>query len=98
MIYYKLHIILIHNFGKIDETIFILHQAAEVIRQEMGKQETVQLWCLLGDATDDETCYQKAWELSKCKSSKAQKHWGLYYFTRKQVRFRFYRLNVRSII
>ncbi|KAK7601112.1 hypothetical protein V9T40_008553 [Parthenolecanium corni] len=62
------------------------HKAAEVIRQEMAKQETVQLWCLLGDATDDETCYQKAWELSNCKSSKAQKHWALYYFTRKQYK------------
>ncbi|XP_065208755.1 tetratricopeptide repeat protein 27 [Planococcus citri] len=60
------------------------HKAAEVIRQEMTKQESVKLWCLLGDATDDETCYQKAWELSKCKSSRAQKHWALYYFQKKR--------------
>ncbi|XKL66065.1 hypothetical protein PGB90_009485 [Kerria lacca] len=59
------------------------HKAAEVIRREMAVRETVQLWCLLGDATDDETCYQKAWELSDYKSSRAQKHWGLYYFQRK---------------
>lgn len=65
---------------------FPLVQAAEVIRQEMEKKETVKLWCLLGDATDDVECYKKAWELSGEKSGRAQRHWGMYYFTRKQVR------------
>lgn len=60
------------------------HKAAEIIRQEMEKKETVKLWCLLGDATDDISCYEKAWKLSNEKSSIAQRHWGLYYFNRKK--------------
>lgn len=60
-------------------------QAAEVIRAEMAKKETVLLWCLLGDAIDDVNCYRKAWEMSGCRSNRAQKHWALYYFNRKQV-------------
>lgn len=39
---------------------------------------------MLGDATDDVTCYEKAWDLSKKRSHRAQRHWGQYYFTRKQ--------------
>lgn len=38
----------------------------------------------LGDATDDVTCYEKAWELSKRRSHRAQRHWGQYYFSHKQ--------------
>lgn len=51
----------------------------------MAKKETVKLWCMLGDATDDIDCYKKAWELSNEKSAKAQRHWGNYFFNRKQV-------------
>lgn len=61
------------------------HKAAEIIKQEMEKKkETVKLWCLLGDSTDDISCYEKAWKLSNEKSSLAQRHWGLYYFYRKK--------------
>lgn len=62
-----------------------MFQAAEIIQQELDKKETVKLWCLLGDATDDPLCYEKAWELSGHKSGRAQRHWALYYFKRKQV-------------
>jgi len=61
-------------------------QAAEIIQQELDKKETVKLWCLLGDATDDPLCYEKAWELSHHRSGRAQRHWALYYFNRKQVK------------
>jgi hypothetical protein len=45
----------------------------------------VKLWCLLGDATDNPLYYEKAWELSGRKSGRAQRHWALYYYNRKQV-------------
>ncbi|XP_012148479.2 tetratricopeptide repeat protein 27 [Megachile rotundata] len=59
------------------------HKAAEIIRQELSKKPTVQLWCLLGDATQDPIHYETAWKLSNEKSSRAQKHWGFFYFAKK---------------
>lgn len=56
------------------------HKAAEIIQQELEKKPTVKLYCLLGDALDDVTYYEKAWELSKNKSGLAQKHFGMFYF------------------
>lgn len=37
-----------------------------------------------GDATDDVSCYEKAWELSKRRSHRAQRHWGQFFFNRKE--------------
>lgn len=59
-------------------------KATEVIKQQLEVNPTVKLWCLLGDATDDINCYQTAWELSKKRSSRVQRHWGQYYFIRKE--------------
>ncbi|CAG9807757.1 unnamed protein product [Chironomus riparius] len=56
------------------------HKAAEIIQQELEKKPTVKLYCLLGDALDDITYYEKAWEFSKNKSGLAQKHFGMFYF------------------
>lgn len=60
------------------------HKAAEIIQQELEKQPTVKLYCLLGNATDDISCYEKAWEFSKQRSGLAQKHWGIYLFNKKE--------------
>lgn len=59
------------------------HKAAEIIRQEISKKPTVKLWCLLGDATSDVKHYESAWKLSEQKSSRVQRHWGFYYFAKK---------------
>ncbi|KPJ05034.1 Tetratricopeptide repeat protein 27 [Papilio xuthus] len=60
------------------------HKAAEVIQQQIDVKPTVKLYCLLGDATDDVSCYEKAWEFSNHKSSRAQRHWGNYLFSLKK--------------
>ncbi|KAG7307419.1 hypothetical protein JYU34_007608 [Plutella xylostella] len=60
------------------------HKAAEVIQQQIDIKPTVKLYCLLGDATDDITCYERAWQFSNHRSSRAQRHWGNYLFDRKQ--------------
>nr|XP_026489913.1 tetratricopeptide repeat protein 27-like [Vanessa tameamea] len=60
------------------------HKAAEVIQQQIDIKPTVKLFCLLGDATDDVSCYAKAWEFSNFRSSRAQRHWGNYLFDHKK--------------
>ena len=60
-------------------------QAEEIIRKELQKGESVKLWCLLGDATDQPEYYEKAWLLSECKSARTQRQWGYYHYFRKQV-------------
>lgn len=60
------------------------HRAAEVIQNELKKKETVELYCLLGDALDDVSYYDKAWKISNERSGRAQRHLGCYYFARKQ--------------
>ncbi|XP_035785665.1 tetratricopeptide repeat protein 27-like [Anopheles albimanus] len=60
------------------------HKAATIIKQLMEQHgPSVRLYCMLGDATDDVECYRAAWELSGETSARAQRHWGNYYFARK---------------
>lgn len=59
------------------------HKAAEIIRQEIEKKPSVELYCLLGDATDDPQFYEQAWKMSNERSGRAQRHWGGFYFARK---------------
>ncbi|KAK7790318.1 hypothetical protein R5R35_010306 [Gryllus longicercus] len=60
------------------------HQAAELLKRELAVQETVPLLCLLGDATDDISQYERAWELSAQRSARAQRHWAMHHFRRKE--------------
>ncbi|XP_044269252.1 tetratricopeptide repeat protein 27 [Tribolium madens] len=71
-------VIICYNILKMRE------KAAEVIRQQLEVKPTVKLMCLLGDATDDITCYETAWEMSKKRSHRAQRHWGRFLFARKK--------------
>lgn len=50
----------------------------------MKKKETVELYCLLGDALDEKRWYEKAWEFSNGRSGRAQRHLGCYYFSKKK--------------
>ncbi|XP_035742700.1 tetratricopeptide repeat protein 27-like isoform X1 [Vespa mandarinia] len=59
------------------------HKAAEIILQKIAKKPTIKLWCLLGDTTGDVKHYETAWKLSDEKSSRAQRHWGFFYFLKK---------------
>lgn len=59
-------------------------KAEKVIRQELDKQATPYLYCLLGDATDDIEYYEKSWSLSKGRFARAKKCIGTYYYVRKQ--------------
>ncbi|CAH2073308.1 unnamed protein product, partial [Iphiclides podalirius] len=60
------------------------HKAAEVIQQQIDIKPSVKLYCLLGDATDDVSWYERAWQFSEEKSSRAQRHWGNFLFDRKR--------------
>ena len=75
-------------------------KAIELVQGLLDKQPTPGLLCLMGDITEvrgweeggkgsctvlqNADCYEKAWELSACRSSRAQKSLGLWYLRREQ--------------
>ena len=49
-------------------------QAADVVKTRLNEEPgNVKLWCALGDATGDETCYHKAWEVSEERDARSQR-------------------------
>ncbi|VVC46121.1 Tetratricopeptide repeat,Tetratricopeptide repeat-containing domain,Tetratricopeptide-like helical [Cinara cedri] len=67
------------------------HKAAEILEKELKSPnltiaKTILILCLLGDATDDQFLYEKAWKISGYRSSRAQKHWAFYHYTRKEYK------------
>ena len=49
-------------------------QAADVVKTRLNEEPAnAKLWCALGDASGDETCYHKAWEVSGERNARSQR-------------------------
>jgi tetratricopeptide (TPR) repeat protein len=62
-----------------------MDKAKELAEKLLAEKPTPKLYCILGDVQKDPAMYEKAWELSGKKYSRAQRSLGKYYYGQKQL-------------
>lgn len=61
-------------------------KAEKIILQELTKEKTPKLLCILGDVKNEKIYYEEAWDLSNQRYSRAQRSLGYLYFNEGEVR------------
>ena len=61
-------------------------KAEQTIRARLAVEETPQLYCYLGDVTENPQHYEKAWQMSEGRSGRAKRSLAFYHLRRSEVR------------
>lgn len=85
--YEKLHLwdALISSYKKLKTK----ETPVKIIKKLLDKKETAEFWCLLGDATNDISYYNKALEVRKGNSYRADRSLGDYFYNKEEYNLAF---------
>ena len=53
-----------------------LKRAEKMLRERVSLDPTPELWVMLGELTNNEQCFERAWEISGHRYARAQRFWG----------------------
>eukprot|EP01098_Paradermamoeba_levis_P013375 TRINITY_DN6089_c0_g4_i1.p1 TRINITY_DN6089_c0_g4~~TRINITY_DN6089_c0_g4_i1.p1 ORF type:complete len:794 (-),score=249.56 TRINITY_DN6089_c0_g4_i1:18-2399(-) len=61
-------------------------KAKEIVQERLSTNPTAELWCILGDLTEDDELYEKAWEVSGHHFTRAKRSLGSSMFKKQKYK------------